>query len=100
MPIPVEIDGLGKSEVSFVWEDDVAFSVTGKDLRIRCACAHCVEEGSGRKILDNATVKDDITVTKMELIGNYGVRIEFSDGHGTGIYQFRKLYDEFSTVAS
>jgi len=29
----------------------------------------------------------------MELVGNYGLSVHFSDGHTTGIYRFRELYN-------
>ena len=30
---------------------------------------------------------------RMELVGNYGLSIHFSDGHGTGIFSFRDLWE-------
>jgi DUF971 family protein len=53
-----------------------------------------VDENTGQPLLDPARVPKDVTIKHMELAGNYGVRIEFSDGHGTGIYRFQDLYDE------
>jgi DUF971 family protein len=47
---------------------------------------------TGERLLDPATVPTDLTVTTMNLVGNYGVSIAFSDGHSTGIYRFRELY--------
>ncbi len=32
-----------------------------------------------------------LTATGMELVGNYAIRIRFSDGHDTGIYSWRYL---------
>jgi DUF971 family protein len=37
-------------------------------------------------------VPEDISVKDMNLAGNYGVGIHFSDGHTTGIYRFRDLH--------
>ena len=91
MPLPIEIVGLGKSEVRFVWDDDKETVFSARELRLRCKCAHCVEEMTGQPLLDPARVPADLTVKHMELAGTYGVRIEFSDGHGTGIYRFQDL---------
>ena len=33
----------------------------------------------------------ELTATSAELVGNYAVRIRFSDGHDTGIYSWRYL---------
>lgn len=93
----MEIKGLGKAEITIVWDDegdDAAADVwSARDLRLHCSCAHCVHELSGEKLLDPATVPADVTVKSMSLVGNYGVSIEFSDGHSTGIYRFDALWD-------
>jgi ATP-binding protein involved in chromosome partitioning len=60
-------------------------------LRLACGCAVCVEEISGRPILDPARVPDDILPRSVALVGTYGLRVQWSDGHGTGIYTFERL---------
>ena len=60
-------------------------------LRLACPCAGCVEEMSGKPLLDPATVPDDIRPAVLALVGGYGVRIQWSDGHSTGIYTFQRL---------
>ena len=62
-----------------------------RELRLACPCAACVEEMSGRPLLDPATVPPDIRPVSVALVGAYGVRIVWSDGHGTGIYTFERL---------
>ena len=91
MPMPLEIVGLGRREVRFVWDEGEETVIGARDLRTGCVCANCRSEATGEKILDDATVPDDITVTHMALVGNYGVNVHFSDGHTTGIYRFREL---------
>jgi ATP-binding protein involved in chromosome partitioning len=89
--MPLEIIGLGKREVRFVWDDGGEDVWTARELRINCSCANCQSETTGARLLDPATVADDLAVADMHLVGNYGVGIHFSDGHTTGIFQFRKL---------
>ena len=89
--MPLEIIGLGKPEVRFVWDDGTENTYTTRELRLRCACAHCQSEATGERLLDPATVPADIVVSDMSLMGNYGVGVHFSDGHTTGIYRFRDL---------
>jgi len=91
--MPLEIVGLGQREVRFVWDDDVEDTWTARDLRTRCTCAMCQSEVTGEQILDPDKVSEEISVTEMNLVGNYGVNIHFSDGHNTGIYRFRDLRD-------
>jgi len=93
MPMPIEIVGLGKDEVRFVWDDDDEDVWPARDLRVRCTCALCENEFTGERILDPATVPEDLTITHMALVGNYGLSVHFSDGHSTGIYRLKKLYD-------
>jgi ATP-binding protein involved in chromosome partitioning len=92
MPMPLEIIGVGKPEVRFVWDEGEEDLWTAHDLRVLCTCAYCQSEATGERILDPASVPADITVSDMHLVGNYGVGVHFSDGHSTGIYRFRTLY--------
>lgn len=60
-------------------------------LRLACPCAACVEEMTGRPVLDPETVPRDVRPLRVALVGAYGLRIEWSDGHSTGIYTFERL---------
>ena len=73
-----------------VWsdrEDRLAF----RFLRGECQCAQCVNEWTGARILDPATLPADISIERMELVGAYAVRIFWSDGHQTGLYTWERL---------
>jgi ATP-binding protein involved in chromosome partitioning len=60
-------------------------------LRLACPCAACIEEMSGRPLLDPASVPSDIRPMSIALVGAYGLKIQWSDGHSTGIYTFERL---------
>ena len=60
-------------------------------LRLACPCAACVEEMSGRRLLDPAQVPLDVRPVSLSLVGAYGLRVQWSDGHSTGIYTFEQL---------
>jgi ATP-binding protein involved in chromosome partitioning len=60
-------------------------------LRLACPCAECVEEMTGRPLLEPGRVPADIRPVSLGLVGAYGLRIDWSDGHGTGIYTFERL---------
>jgi ATP-binding protein involved in chromosome partitioning len=93
MPMPLEIIGLGKREVRFVWDEGGDEDVwPARALRIKCTCANCQSEATGERLLDPATVPEDLVISDMHLVGNYGVGIHFSDGHTTGIFRFKELH--------
>ena len=46
---------------------------------------------SGRPLLDPVAVAPDIRPVHLALVGTYGLRIHWSDGHATGIYTFEFL---------
>jgi ATP-binding protein involved in chromosome partitioning len=62
-----------------------------RDLRLACPCAACVEEMSGRALLDPASIPTGIRPVSIALVGAYGIKIQWSDGHSTGIYTFERL---------
>ena len=41
--------------------------------------------------LDPKTVSDAVRARAMRIVGNYAVNVDWSDGHSTGIYNFRSL---------
>lgn len=63
-----------------------------RTLRLACPCAGCVEEMTGRPLLDPATVPADIRPVRLALVGAYGLQVFWSDGHATGIYTFDQLH--------
>lgn len=61
-------------------------------LRLACRCAGCVDEATGANKIKLDRVPTDVRPRKMKAQGNYGVAIEWSDGHDTGIYTFEQLH--------
>lgn len=62
-----------------------------RELRLACGCALCADEMTGRPVLDAARIPADIRPLSVALVGTYGLRVQWSDGHGTGIYTFERL---------
>lgn len=74
------------SELIIHWQDNTTTINHAYELRLSCPCAHCVDERTGKKILKDEDVPLDITIRSAERVGQYGVKITFSDDHNTGIY--------------
>ncbi len=77
--------------LSVLWEDGQRHDFDVRDLRLLCLCALCVEEMSGRKLLDPKSVRPDVSPRVISSIGNYAIGIHWNDGHSSGIYSFDHL---------
>ncbi len=89
MPMPVEIVGLLRSTITFVWEDEHKSAYPARELRLACRCAECIEEMTGKPLLDPKKVPDSVRAKAMRVVGNYALSIDWSDNHSTGLYNFR-----------
>ncbi len=89
IPKDIFFDG----EMNIIWKDGAHTTYDYWQLRTSCPCASCVDEITGEKILDDATVPKDIHPVRSAYIGNYALEILWSDDHNTGIYTFDKLRD-------
>jgi DUF971 family protein len=88
---PEAIDVTAQGAVHFVWPGGREVVVPALRLRDLCPCAGCVEEGTGKKILDPATIPTDIRPESITAVGNYAVQVQWSDGHNSGIYTWKLL---------
>ncbi len=77
--------------LSVLWEDGHRDDFDVRDLRLACRCALCVEEMSGRKLLDPRTVRADVSPQQIQSIGNYALGFYWNDGHNSGIHSFNDL---------
>lgn len=73
------------------WSDGHESVFEGRSLRLACACARCVNEWSGERMLDTGSVPGKVAAEEITLAGRYGIQIRWSDGHDTGIYTFDRL---------
>jgi len=73
------------------WEDGVRTAVSARTLRQQCPCAACVDEWTHTRTLDAASVPADVTLLELKPAGNYALHIRFSDGHTTGIFNWKTL---------
>ena len=88
---PARIATFPNGELGIVWPDGTETYLSGYDLRCACTCASCVEEMTGRALLDRRSVPRDVRPVELVPVGRYGVGVRFSDGHDTGIYAFSRL---------
>lgn len=75
-------------EVSF--DNGETFKLPCEYLRVYTPSAEALGHAPGQEILQ--TGKEDVNITEIKPIGNYGISPTFSDGHNSGIYSWDMLY--------
>ena len=78
--------------VEIVWAEGEVSRLSFRLLRQSCPCAVCIDEFSGRRILDPESVPEDIQPLDISLTGNYAVKFVWSDAHDTGLYTWSHLH--------
>ena len=101
MPAEPEHLAISKSKgIKIDWKDGHRSEYTLAYLRDECPCATCTgAHGTEPQKSDYSKpapspfqmYKPTLKMLHIEPVGNYAVRIEWSDGHNTGIYSFDHL---------
>jgi len=75
------------------WRDGITERIPFPLLRRSCPCAACRGElGSpGRFQLAPELRPGEDELADIALVGNYGLKVIWGDGHDTGIYRFEQL---------
>lgn len=76
-------------EISF--DDGKSARLSCEFLRVYSPSAEVRGHGVGQEVLQ--TGKEDINISAIEPVGNYAVRLVFTDGHNTGLYSWDYLYE-------
>ena len=110
MIIDPEHIAISKSKgIEIDWQDGLHSSYSLAALRDNCPCAVCTGAHGTEPQRTNHSAPSSpspfqlyaprLRMESVEPAGNYGVRIQWSDGHGSGIYSWavlRKLSEETS----
>lgn len=75
------------------WRDGAHQAIPFPVLRRACPCASCRGElgAPGRFDLDPELHPGEDELADIALVGNYGLKAVWADGHDTGIYRFEQL---------
>ena len=80
-----------KSELSVTFTDGTMGQLTAEFLRVVSPSAEVQGHSpSERKLVPG---KRNVTIRAIDPIGNYAIRLVFSDGHNTGIYSWHYLHE-------
>jgi DUF971 family protein len=72
------------------FDDESIYELPSEYLRVFTQSAEAVGHGPGQETLQIG--KEDVTITDIQPVGNYAIKLVFSDGHDTGIYSWDLLY--------
>lgn len=79
-----------KEGLEVVWEDGRTATFSLGDLRNNCPCASCRNaRDTGRAAWSGDPAQ--LQVIDAELVGAWGLRLVWQDGHGTGIFPWERL---------
>lgn len=84
-------------EVSF--DNGETFNLPCEYLRVYTPSAEALGHAPGQEVLQ--TGKENVNISAIKPIGNYGIEPTFSDGHNSGIYSWDMLYklgSEYQTL--
>jgi DUF971 family protein len=91
-PPPKSIERLPAEQALLIaWHDGLEAKLPLVELRAQCMCARCVDEVTGERIVDIGGIDPGIAIDAMQLVGNYALKIRWSDGHDTGLYTWPHL---------
>ena len=96
---PVDARVPDEDHLLIEWSDGRKMVYPLDFLRSKCPCAQCVDEWTG-EVRVTRDMFTGVTLKSLEEAGSYAFRIEFSDGHGTGIYTYKLLLEIGETPRS
>lgn len=87
---------MAEQKLTVLWRDGVVSEFPFTELRRQCPCATCRTEREQRKATLLPILKADPSgamphVVNARLVGKYAIQFYWSDGHDTGIFDFRFL---------
>lgn len=92
IPAPTEIKLHQKSRVfEIAFDSGERFELPYEYLRVFTPSAEARGHGPGQEVLQVG--KRDVTIERVEPVGNYAIKPVFSDGHDSGLYSWDMLYN-------
>jgi len=89
---PTEIRLQKKSrQLAIDFDDGSHFELSFEYLRVHSPSAEVKGHGPGQEVLQ--TGKENVQITALEPVGHYAIRLVFDDGHDTGLYTWKYLYE-------
>ena len=78
-----------EGNLTLIYSQNEECKFTFEFLRVFSPSAEVVGHGPGQRV--NPIGKKNVKIVGVEPVGNYAIKIVFSDGHDTGIYSWKYL---------
>lgn len=88
---PTNIKLHNKSRVLEIEFDDQTFMLPCEYLRVLSPSAEVQGHGPGQEVLQ--TGKESVNIVAIEPVGNYAVKLIFTDSHNSGLYSWDYFYE-------
>lgn len=99
-PVPTEIRlAKSKDQLIVTFQTGEKYELSAEYLRVYSPSAEVQGHSPAERKLQYG--KSGVLITSVEPVGNYAIRLEYSDGHNTGFYSWtylHKLGSEFETL--
>jgi DUF971 family protein len=91
-PQPVEIKLRTKSrQLAVTFDNGTRFELPFEYLRVHSPSAEVKGHGPGQEVL--VLGKQNVGIKTVEPVGQYAVKLVFDDGHNTGLYTWKYLFE-------
>lgn len=82
-----------KDHYSFtiIWKNGKTADYCLSELQKKCPCAGCLDENSGKRLMDQKSIDPEVKAKAIYGVGRYALRIDFTSGCSKGIYDFDML---------
>ena len=90
-PAPKDIRQVDPATLGITWTDGHESTYGVRHLRENCPCASCIDEWTGVKRLDPATIPENIKPVNLQSVGLYAIQFFWNDGHDTGFYSHKLM---------
>ena len=81
-----------ETSFSIEWVDGKKESYHFSEIQRLCPCAGCVDEQTGKRLVQAAQIEDSLRARALESVGRYALRIKFTSGCSNGIYSYPFLH--------
>ena len=90
-PTPSEIKFHKKSKLlEIIFDDNTECMLSSEFLRVYSPSAEVQGHAPEQAVLQVG--KENVSIDNIEPVGNYAIKIFFSDGHDTGLYSWQYLH--------